>query len=135
MRPPTRIRACLPSPPLSCRSDSRVECFTHVPVSRLFCGDTSTRLDSPNGLRLHFKTVYENESRDQRKNEAVREWRHERKNRAALKGPEFRSRDSASINNGRECKGPDKDHMTCRGIVLTYKADCAEVHVARDWSN
>jgi hypothetical protein len=34
-----------------------------------------------------------------------------------------------------ECKGPDKDHMLCRGIMITYKADCAEVHVARDWSN
>ena len=28
-----------------------------------------------------------------------------------------------------ECKGPDKEHMLCRGIMLTYKADCAEVHV------
>lgn len=34
-----------------------------------------------------------------------------------------------------ECKGPDKEHMICRGIMLTYRADCAEVHVARDGAN
>ena len=39
-----------------------------------------------------------------------------------------------TIERGRnfECRGPDKDHMACRGIVLTYKPSCAQLHVVSD---
>lgn len=39
-----------------------------------------------------------------------------------------------AIKPGRnfECKGPDKDHMTCRGILVSYESSCAQIHVVSD---
>lgn len=31
-----------------------------------------------------------------------------------------------------ECHGQDKDHMTCNGLLLTYKSSCAQIRVMRE---
>ena len=36
-----------------------------------------------------------------------------------------------AMKHDGECSGPDKDHMTCSGILATYKPECAEWRVAK----
>lgn len=31
-----------------------------------------------------------------------------------------------------ECRGPDKEHMTCKGIILKFSPACMQVHAVRD---
>ena len=72
-RTPTRIRAWLPFRPPSCPSDFWVECFAHACFSPVLWRPPSRPLASTRrmGMHLHhFKTVNENEPRDQRKKEA-----------------------------------------------------------------